>query len=1126
MNTQYVNIFHIAIATIVLAFGATACSDDITLPAGSVPEGEDATISLKVAISEPQKLSRATTETYVEDLWVGIYNAKSGACTYNNYFTNNSDPGSHALQTLKDIKCKSGESYIVAVANIAGITGYNMDTHESGTLSDMLSAAQTWDAYRQLAVDQSLSSDGAINVRIPTSEFLMSGSYMANNAHTGRLGAPQTVMINPKVSNLTGAIHLERLWSKNTLNISHDGDIIDMELLNLEVVNVPKYSWITERDQDETGTEIVYANAGDAFDPEGGAIKNANYLTSLRFTTSASEVVTDGDNYKFTFWQYENKREGRTDFCTVYEKREIEYKETDNQNTGIYQSLCESAKGSLNNNATFVRLQARITYKDAPTDTDDNVNIPTKPVSRTALVTYNIHLGYINNVATDFNCYRNTNYTYNVSVTGVHSVLVEAFTGNEPQPGAEGIVTDADQMEYIDAHYGHFNIFLSEDDIKTFSFIMLSYDATGAEKRLYMDKDGTNNIPASGSDDFKYYDWIEIVPMGTGYTTSTNVPNVSAVYPGHQYHGSTDESRRIYYLGDLKTSGLTGQWFTVFVNEYAYENRDVNSTSWGNETGGNWKSYVKARPRQAWFNVDQEISPDGLSIYNKAKFAVVQRSIQTYYDDDATTALGIEHMNETFGMNLRWPGLTEEIQNSLQTDNGRFNVWNSVGDENWTNYYELDNDRPRLQSVNNITNSQATAASISTIAANYRVSMPKLITSGLTTILTTAVSTYTSTAGKNDPQTTNAQYIHVLYACMNRNRDDNGNGVIDEEELKWYVPASGKYVRMILGRNNLEAPLMNYTQATLPTGCGDGDNTLYHYISSDAKIIWADEGMSSSFFRNGNQWSQPGWEVRCIRNLGTNLQTTPTSGETEQVQPAYLTRVNPTTHGGVVKVSHYYGNAVRSYTTQPLPMHKTSARENMLGEYGFEIAPRGNVLSSASSFDYEHVLPQVVNTTAHTVTDFGYYSTYTQYSDSVNNATPCKYLNDNSGRTGWRVPNQKEVVIMMRMKVFGPGLMTWYTSTTQGWNTTYTLHEKESGNIGMVMSCTQEHWTWEDGTENNITYKAGSSAAPLSKLYRITTVQPSQSIGIANWNGINAVRCVRDFQSQAEADAAYNALSD
>ena len=88
------------------------------------------------------------------------------------------------------------------------------------------------------------------------------------------------------------------------------------------------------------------------------------------------------------------------------------------------------------------------------------VSFQDSAASRTAEVTYIVHLGYIGNDPTDFNCYRNSKYTYNITAESVNKILVEAFNGDEKQPGAEGTVTDVtDKIENLDAHTGVFNIF-------------------------------------------------------------------------------------------------------------------------------------------------------------------------------------------------------------------------------------------------------------------------------------------------------------------------------------------------------------------------------------------------------------------------------------------------------------------------------------------------------------------------------------------------------------------------------------------------------------------------------------------------------------------------------------------
>ena len=42
-------------------------------------------------------------------------------------------------------------------------------------------------------------------------------------------------------------------------------------------------------------------------------------------------------------------------------------------------------------------------------------------------------------------------------------------------------------------------------------------------------------------------------------------------------------------------------------------------------------------------------------------------------------------------------------------------------------------------------------------------------------------------------------YKNAYYACLQRNRDENGDGVIDSKEKKWYLASSGQYISLWLG---------------------------------------------------------------------------------------------------------------------------------------------------------------------------------------------------------------------------------------------------------------------------------------------------------------------------------------
>ncbi len=1093
-----------------------SCSDELDYNGtGNCPEGEESTVSLKIDVAEVKELSRAS-DTDVNTLWVGIYNVRTGECTYNNLYGDEQASPAEKLnqfKTLTNIECRSGKSYIVAVANPTEHVGIDMaGDRTTKPLTDLLAQADTWEKYMSIATSTYMADNLHISVNEPTSALLMEGAYSTGHKAGDEANQIETVDIRPGRHELTGAIHLRRLMTQNTLRISATDDIISMEVKTIEIYNVPAYSWLRGRNQSEAPTKATdYANVGDAFNPDGPATENDYYPMSLKFNPPDAVKLENGV-YTFSFWQYENKRTGLEN-CTTYADREREYKTSENNNTGIYTSLCSEAGGDVNNNATFVKITANVEYKDPGNLVNpDGLDLPSSGSSRTASVTYVVHLGYVNNDAKDFNCYRNSKYTYNITAKSVSDVLVEAFRAGENAPGAEGIVTDVtDKFEILDAHSNVFNIYLTTEELESFSFTMRTYEY-GTPHVVRLDLDGTpHNIPKYEDEDFKYYNWIEFVP--TGNTDKNENAHVLAPYPAitDMRPGRTG----VYYPHELRGSGLTGQWFTVYVNEYTYEKR-YGEPGYGDETGTAWKGYVKQPARQAWFNVRQKISDDGESVYFTSKYALSQQSIQTYYDTNmptCTTALGIEHSNESLGLNIRWT-LSKKWPGEFDTDNGRLNVANAlnlVDNPNNTIGWDDAMDLRSQQVINGITNTaQTRLAGIATgeqiiynVPANVKITV-------------SGTSTYNKPADSNDPQTNSetAQYIQGMFACMNRNRDENGNGKIDIEELKWILPTSGKYLRMILGRSTLPTPLMDYKQQTLPDKCSDGFNTLYHYMSSDAKIIWAEEGASSSNFANSNQWAKAPWQVRCIRSLGTDLKST-----NEQVSFAYdATDKDNNTGGGMVTVSHYYGTALREPTSSPIPFHKTDEPENKIAMYGFEVAPAGNSFSGDHTNEAEaHFIdrsnpesPRVIR--FGTFGDWGGTDGYQQISDSINAATPCAHLNNTCKRKGWRVPNQKEILIVLRMGV----LRNRYKSYTFE-NGELVAHQQYV--VMSMLSCTQEHWA-------NYT-TPGSSDLPLSWDYRTATAEVNNNIGTASIKSlVDAVRCVRDLTLEESKKTYQQLISD
>ena len=139
-------------------------------------------------------------------------------------------------------------------------------------------------------------------------------------------------------------------------------------------------------------------------------------------------------------------------------------------NSDIYISLSGNEWIS-NNLATAVRIRCRVEY-DNQLNVDDGgmTGDDYKGVIRTGDALFTVHLGYCEGTgeerASDFNCRRNTQYTYNVIVNSVDNIVVEANKNSEPQPGMEGFVSDiTGAVMELDCHYMTFNIQLTEDDL-------------------------------------------------------------------------------------------------------------------------------------------------------------------------------------------------------------------------------------------------------------------------------------------------------------------------------------------------------------------------------------------------------------------------------------------------------------------------------------------------------------------------------------------------------------------------------------------------------------------------------------------------------------------------------------
>ena len=75
------------------------------------------------------------------------------------------------------------------------------------------------------------------------------------------------------------------------------------------------------------------------------------------------------------------------------------------------------------------------------------------------------------------------------------------------------------------------------------------------------------------------------------------------------------------------------------------------------------------------------------------------------------------------------------------------------------------------------------------------------------------VTDRTSDSGAGWPMARSSRYVNV--ATLSRNRDNNRNGLIDLDEIVWYVPAKEQMMHLYVGTFLMDDPLY---QARLQKG--------------------------------------------------------------------------------------------------------------------------------------------------------------------------------------------------------------------------------------------------------------------------------------------------------------------
>ena len=762
----------------------SSCSEDI-FPGGS-ESNEDVTISLAYSDVSPRDIvvnSRATDaeERHLDNLYIYIFDGNGNLKGYKGITTGlDQDTNKDKKATVFGIKTRSGESYIYAVANIS--TGlYPVDTSSGTVAANKLPINLNEETARAGGYDFTLDQLKALTfnrnnrntIQIP-SAFLMSGAVQQGNL--------VNITTAGTIANGGKDIRLSRIVSKVKFTIkaaNTTGVTRSFKLANYDIMNIAM-----------NGTLIGSIDGNN----KKKISNNTDVSNIVGQTLGVNDVdKTTGAEY-FEAYLPENLQDAKHDVAEQA-KREDDNKSNPKEFTNAPEY------------GTYVVLKGKYEEtKDGSTKTAD--------------VTYYVHLGDCSKKYNDYNVERNCKYTFNITVAGVDKIIVEAKKEGNDQPGAEGVVLkygNTGKNLTLDSHYEYMVMRFYKEDIKKLKESKLGYYyqvyALGKKTEPINVKDEANPNTQEHQKQLNGVDtkWIEFAITGRNssksiYSSKNDGRGTPCDYPGKNNTMDIEEFLKLLYDKADDNSFWTESKYidaTCFVSENYYSNLS-------------WDKYVNNVDKRAFYVANNVwVSKDTRSVYAEAQYGLTQHNIQTFYDRSqagSVTAYGCETIND------------EEKSNG----DSDFNLNDQVEGSNGNDYW------------------------------NGRANMKKdIFKKGK------PVKTWDDLKNKEDDL-----YYSLRIACMRRNRDLDGDGKISENEMRWYAPATQQYAGIWIGEQIIskESKLFKKSTADLDYDNDSKNRMVYYSSTKDAESFLSEEGMATGNYNSTTSPYRPKY-VRCIRNL-------------------------------------------------------------------------------------------------------------------------------------------------------------------------------------------------------------------------------------------------------------------
>lgn len=724
------------------------------------------------------------------------------------------------------------------------------------------------------------------------------------------------------------------------------------------------------------------AKGGDA-DGEGAEYFSSRAVNFEEITRDPRTASYQGGS--FVFYMPENKKSPKMNISeqgTEAKQYALRDKQDKNEPAEgdelvLGQEVVNGEFTYANENSTYVEMTGTLSYEYTGPHDGQRYYVE-------ADVRYVIHLGYASGDPNDYDTDRNCNYTYTVTVRGINDIEVEVTADpqgpGEVRPGAEGdIIYSRAGIYEFDAHYDRRLITINLSEIPDGQTDPDAANGvtwgvrTPFSNGIY-DLNAPDNL--SGIEDYKWVKFAINSDYGVAndkfvkYPGDQNYddPRPEAVndnqQPGTNEHGLygegwenarlLDVKQFVERINGMKKAGETGTVaVTVFIDEYVYYRDPVTYT----EDLSLWKYSVDQPDRMMYIFIvpgDSKYSPDGESLVINSVLTFRQKSLRTVYNvdhpdlakdpdgDDRYQGLwGLESIMETGRLETGGSA----IANGDSRSNGRRNTLRCMLGPNYTD--ELH---------------------------------------------------WSYVLNTSDHYAMNRGYENALYACLMRNRDLNGDNIVQANEIRWYLASVNQLVDIYIGEYALDREAWLY-----PENPADRDNNTYwHYTTStynngNPEVLWSEEGASLGSYGASQSSNGSLYAYRCVRNLGITLDNPDT-------EPLPLYTCTETTNGEyLIDVTRLTPNSRReNFEPGYLPEH-TDIQISNLPYAKFQVQGAGSDFP-APKYDVQMT---------------GWEGLSPVYDLVFNNEQTweeCLQYEDGGSLTvGYRLPNQRELLIMLNI---------------------------------------------------------------------------------------------------------------